>query len=156
MFVVDKSEKFSWLVRVGYFSRAVLYTVVGLIALTSAGRIAEGTAGIFKAIEDFPAGIAILWIMVLGLFGYALFRFCSPLFDIENEGSDAKGWGKRIGHAGSAIGHLALAWSAFKFATDSGSSGGGAQEAAGFRLRAGGDGSRGGAGAPLGSGRSTV
>ena len=130
MFVVDKSEKFSWLVRVGYFSRAVLYTVVGLIALTSAGRIAEGTAGIFKAIEDFPAGIAILWIMVFGLFGYALFRFCSPLFDIENEGSDAKGWGKRIGHAGSAIGHLALSWSAFKFATDRNSGGGGAQEAA--------------------------
>ncbi|MBB3032949.1 DUF1206 domain-containing protein [Alteriqipengyuania lutimaris] len=129
--MVDKSEKFNWLVRVGYFSRAILYTVVGLIALTSAGRIAEGTAGIFKAIENFPAGTAILWIMVLGLFGYALFRFCSPLFDIENEGSDAKGWGKRIGHAGSAIGHLALAWSAFKFATDSGGgSGGGAQEAA--------------------------
>lgn len=128
--MVDKSEKFNWLVRVGYFSRAILYTVVGLIALTSAGRIAEGTAGIFKAIEGFPAGIAILWIMVLGLFGYALFRFCSPLFDIENEGSDAKGWGKRIGHAGSAIGHLALAWSAFKFATDSNSGGGGAQEAA--------------------------
>ena len=101
MFVVDKSEKFSWLVRVGYFSRAVLYTVVGLIALTSAGRIAEGTAGIFKAIEDFPAGIAILWIMVFGLFGYALFRFCS-----------------------------ALSWSAFKFATDRNSGGGGAQEAA--------------------------
>lgn len=128
--MVDKSEKFSWLVRVGYFSRAILYTVVGLIALTSAGRIAEGTAGIFKAIEEFPAGTAILWIMVFGLFGYALFRFCSPIFDIENEGADAKGWGKRIGHAGSAIGHLALAWSAFKFATDNNSGGGGAQEAA--------------------------
>ena len=129
--MVDKSEKFSWLVRTGYFSRAILYTVVGLIALTSAGRIAEGTAGIFKAIEEFPAGTAILWIMVLGLFGYALFRFCSPLFDIEHEGSDAMGWGKRIGHAGSAIGHLALSYSAFKFATDDGGSGGGgAQEAA--------------------------
>ncbi len=128
--MVDKSEKFSWLVRVGYFSRAILYTVVGLIALTSAGRIAEGTAGIFKAIEEFPAGTVILCIMMVGLFGYALFRFCSPLFDIENEGSDTKGWGKRIGHTGSAIGHLALAYSAFRFATDSGSGGGGAQEAA--------------------------
>ncbi|WP_370176978.1 DUF1206 domain-containing protein [Alteriqipengyuania sp.] len=128
--MVDKSEKFSWLVRVGYFSRAILYTVTGLVALTSASRVAEGTAGVFQAIEDFPAGTAILWTMVLGLFGYALFRFCSPLFDIENEGSDAKGWGKRIGHAGSAIGHIALSGSAFKFATDSGSSGGGAQEAA--------------------------
>ncbi|WP_379546867.1 DUF1206 domain-containing protein [Qipengyuania sp. DSG2-2] len=129
--MVDKTEKFNWLVRVGYFSRAILYAVLGLIALTSVGRISEGTNGIFKAIEDFPAGTAILWLMVVGLIAYALFRFCSPLFDIENEGSDTKGWGKRIGHASSAIGHLALAYSAFKFATtSSGGSGGGAQEAA--------------------------
>lgn len=129
--MVDKSEKFNWLVRVGYLSRAILYTVLGLIALTSAGKIAEGTNGIFQAIQDFPAGTAILWLMVVGLVAYAAFRFCSPLFDIENSGSDAKGWGKRIGHAGSGIGHLALAYSAYKFATSSsGGSGSGAQEAA--------------------------
>jgi len=131
--VVDKSEKFSWLVRVGYFSRAILYFVLGLIALTSASKIEEGTNGIFRAIKDYPAGTAILWIMVIGLIAYALFRFCSPLFDIENTGSDSKGWAKRIGHAGSGIAHLALAYSAYKFATSSGSSGSsgsGAQEAA--------------------------
>ena len=133
--MVDKSEKFSTLVRVGYFSRAILYSVLGLIALTSASKIAEGTNGIFRAIEDFPLGTAILWIMVIGLIAYALFRFCSLLFDIENNGSDAKGWGKRLGHGGSGIGHLALAYSAYKFATSDGggsggSSGGGAQEAA--------------------------
>ncbi|KZY56640.1 hypothetical protein A3736_07445 [Erythrobacter sp. HI0063] len=135
--MVDKSEKFSWLVRVGYFSRAILYSVLGLIALTSADRIAEGTNGIFLAIEDYPAGNAILWLMVVGLTAYALFRFASTFFDIENNGSDAKGWGKRLGHAGSGIGHLALAFSAYKFASDNstggsggGQSGGGAQEAA--------------------------
>ena len=137
--MVDKSEKFDWLVRTGYFARAILYSVLGLIALTSAGRIAQGTNGIFEAIKQFPLGTVILWIMVIGLFGYALFRFASPVFDIENNGSDAKGWGKRIGHAGSGIGHLALAYSAYKFATSSGGSsggsgsgsgGGGAQEAA--------------------------
>ncbi|MGB3738634.1 MAG: DUF1206 domain-containing protein [Pontixanthobacter sp.] len=130
--MVDKSEKFEWLVRVGYFSRAILYSVLGIIALTSAGAIGEGTDGIFKAIEDLPAGTPILWLMVVGLVAYALFRLCSPLFDIENNGTDAKGWGKRIGHLGSAIGHFALAYSAYKFATTSGGggSGGGAQEAA--------------------------
>ncbi|WP_435200778.1 DUF1206 domain-containing protein [Qipengyuania sp. 902] len=133
--MVDKSEKFNWLVRVGYFSRAILYFVLGLIALTSAQKIAEGTNGIFRAIQEFPLGTVILWIMVVGLIAYALFRFCSLLFDIENNGSDAKGWGKRIGHAGSGIAHLALAYSAYKLATSdtggsSGSSGGGAQEAA--------------------------
>ncbi|WP_120078531.1 DUF1206 domain-containing protein [Aurantiacibacter odishensis] len=130
--MVDKSEKFNWLVRVGYFSRAILYAVVGIIALTSAQKIADGTNGVFRAIEDFPAGTAILWIMVIGLAAYGLFRLCSPLFDIENEGSDAKGWGKRLGHLGSAVGHFALAYSAYKFASSDGggSSGGGAQEAA--------------------------
>ncbi|MEW4448044.1 DUF1206 domain-containing protein [Qipengyuania sp. JC766] len=130
--MVDKSEKFNWAVRVGYFSRAILYAVLGLVALTSAGRIAEGTDGVFLAIEDYPAGTVLLWIMAVGLTAYALFRFCSLLFDIENNGSDSKGWAKRVGHAGSGIGHLVLAYSAFKFANDSASSssGGGAEEAA--------------------------
>ena len=55
----SKSSKFSTLVRVGYFSRAILYCVLGLIALTSAGRISQGTNGIFDAIEEFPLGHAI-------------------------------------------------------------------------------------------------
>ena len=129
--MVDKSEKFNWLVRVGYFSRAILYTVLGLIALTSMGRIAEGTNGVFRAIEAFPAGTVILWILVIGLAAYGLFRLASPVFDIENQGSDAKGWAHRLGHLGSAIGHFALAYSAYRFATSEGSGGGsGAQEAA--------------------------
>lgn len=135
--MVDKSEKFNWLVRVGYFSRAIMYSVLGLIALTSAEKIAKGTNGIFEAIKEFPLGSAILWLMVVGLFAYALFRFASLAFDIENEGSDKKGWAKRLGHGGSGIAHLALAYSAYKFATSATSAeasagsenGGGAQEA---------------------------
>ncbi|QWC55675.1 DUF1206 domain-containing protein [Erythrobacter sp. 3-20A1M] len=134
--MVDKSEKFSWLVRVGYFSRAIFYIMLGFLALTNANRIAEGTDGLFQAIEEYPAGEAMLWIMAVGLLAYALFRFCSPLFDIENTGSDAKGWAERIGHAGSGIGHLTLAWAAFQLASNdtSGhggeSGGGGAEQAA--------------------------
>lgn len=62
--------------------------------------------------------------MAVGLGAYALFRLASPLIDIENNGTDAKGWIKRIGHAGSGIAHLALAWTAFQFATGRPSSGG--------------------------------
>ncbi len=131
--MVDKSEKFNWLVRVGYFSRAVLYIALGAVALTSAGAISQGTDGVFQAIEDIPAGTFVLWIMVVGLVAYALFRFASTAFDVENNGNDAKGWGKRIGHAGSGVGHLALAYSAYKLASRppvSEGSGGGAQEVA--------------------------
>lgn len=114
--MVDKSEKFRWAIRVGYFSRAILYTVLGLIALTSVGQISKGTDGIFRAIENFPLGEAILWIMVVGLTAYGFFRLASFAFDIENQGSDKIGWGKRMGHAGSAICHFALAYSAWQFA----------------------------------------
>ncbi|MEN7537231.1 DUF1206 domain-containing protein [Aurantiacibacter flavus] len=130
--MVDKSEKFEWLVRVGYLSRAILYAVLGLIALTSAGQISRGTEGIFAAVEDFALGQFVLWIMVLGLCAYALFRLASTFFDIEHNGSDTKGWAKRIGHAGSAIGHFALAWTAYEFASgpNAGGGGSGAQDAA--------------------------
>ena len=135
--MVDKSEKFTQLVRVGYLARAILYGVLGLIALTSAGKISQGTNGVFQAIQDFPAGTVILWILVIGLTAYALFRFASTFFDIENSGSDGKGWAKRIGHAGSAIGHLALAWSAFQFATSGGGgSGGGGSDSGGAQQAA--------------------
>ena len=129
--MVDKSEKFNWFVRVGYFSRAILYSVLGLIALTSANKIAEGTNGIFEAIKEFPLGTAILWLMVVGLFAYALFRFASLVFDIENQGSDKKGWAKRLGHGGSGIAHLALAWSAFQFANSGSASSGGSASGSG-------------------------
>ena len=132
--MVDKSEKFNWFVRLGFFSRGVLYSLIGIIALTSAGKIAEGTDGVFNAIEDFPLGTVLLWLMVLGLVAYGLFRLASFAFDIENHGSDGKGWGQRLGHAGSGIGHFALAYSAYRFATAgdaANSGGGGAQEAAG-------------------------
>lgn len=128
--MVDKSEKFTLLVRIGYVSRAILYGVLGLIALTSAGKVGDGTNAAMQAVEDFPAGTAVLWVLVVGLTAYALFRLASFAFDIENNGSDGKGWATRVGHAASGMGHLALAWSAFEFATSGSSGGDGAQEAA--------------------------
>lgn len=128
--MVDKSEKFSLLVRLGYLARAVLYTLIGLIALQSRDEVREGAQGVFRAVEDFPAGTIILWLLAIGLFGYSLFRFASAFFDIENHGSDKRGIARRIGHGASGIGHLALAWSAYNFATGTGSSSDGAQEAA--------------------------
>lgn len=120
----DSSSKFEALVRVGYFSRAVLYVVLGLIALGAIGQISEGTEGIFQTVNQIPGGPVLLWILVVGLTSYALFRFASPLLDIEHSGSDAKGWAQRIGHAGSGIGHLALAWTAYQFASGAPADGG--------------------------------
>lgn len=121
----ERSSKFELLVRIGYCSRAVLYLTLGLIAIGAIGQISQGTEGIFQTVDGIPGGTVLLWILVIGLTSYALFRFASPLFDIEHNGSDFRGWAQRIGHAGSGVGHLALAWTAFTFATGTPSSDGG-------------------------------
>ncbi len=126
--MVDKSEKFNWLVRLGYFARAVLYTLLGIIALTSAEQISEGAQGVFQAIQDYPAGTVLLWVLAIGLVGYALFRLASTFFDIENHGTDKKGIAQRGGHAASAVGHLLLAWSAYQFASSAGGGSSGGDE----------------------------
>jgi hypothetical protein len=123
-------HKFSTFVRIGYFSRAVLYIVLGLIGLASAEHLQQGTDGIFMAIRDFTAGTALLWLMVVGFTFYGLFRLASTLFDIEHHGSDRTGWLARIGHAASAIGHFALALTAYGFATYAPADGSAAQDAA--------------------------
>ena len=63
--MVDKSEKFSWLVRLGYFARAVLYILLGYVALSSAQEISEGTDGVFKAVENLPGARFVAYDPVL-------------------------------------------------------------------------------------------
>lgn len=129
------TSKFEFLVRAGYLSRAVLYLVLGLIALGAIGQISEGTHGIFETVYEMPGGKLLSWVLAIGLIGYAIFRFASVAFDIEHNGSDWKGWGQRLGHGASGIGHLALAWTAFTFATGTASSAGtngGSEAAAGI------------------------
>lgn len=122
--------KFSTLVRVGFAARAVLYMMLGYVGLSSATYLQQGTDGIFVAIRELPLGTALLWLMVLGFTFYGLFRLASAALDIENHGSDRRGMATRTGHAASGLGHLALAMTAYGFATYDSSGGSGAQEAA--------------------------
>ena len=95
--MVDKSEKFRWLVRLGFAARGLVYLLIGLLALTS-GR-ESGPEGAFDLLQNAPFGAPILYLAALGLVGYALFRVA-----------------QRIGHGASGVAHLALAWTAFQFA----------------------------------------
>src|SRR5688500_13228558 len=126
--MVDKSEKFGWLVRLGFAARGLVYLLIGVLALT-ANREQTGPEGAFNLLQGAPLGAPILYLAALGLVGYALFRLCSLLFDVENHGADGKGIAHRIGHGGSGVAHLALAWMAFQFAqgTKRAASGAGAQ-----------------------------
>lgn len=122
--MVDKSEKFSWLVRLGYAARGLLYIVIGYLALSSSHRD-KSQRGAMAYIEQMPGGTALLYLAAAGLLGYALYKFCSLLFDVEHHGGDAKGMAVRIGHGGGGIVYAALAWSAFQLAAGARTTAGG-------------------------------
>jgi hypothetical protein len=136
--MVDTSEKFRWLVRLGYAARGVVYLVFGYLALTTANQARDGGTAVFDLLRDVPLGTLVLWLMALGLLAYALFKFISAIGDVQHHGSDPKGLMKRVGEGASAIAHTILAFAAYQYATGSsgGSSSGseGSQQAAGSIL----------------------
>lgn len=115
--MVDKSEKFSWFVRLGYFARGVVYLLLGYLALSTAGKAEDGQAAVFDLLQDIPLGSVILYLVAIGLLAYAAFKAIDAASDLENHGEDAKGRMKRVGSAASAVAHLLLAWTAYQFAT---------------------------------------
>ena len=123
--------KFQLLVRLGFLARAVVYVLLGYLALQSRSAIEDGPKDVFAFVQDIPLGTPLLYLCTVGLLGYALFRLSSLVLDTEHAGSDGKGWAKRIGHGASGVGHLILAYTAFQFAQGgSGSGGSNAQDAA--------------------------
>ncbi|SDS07031.1 protein of unknown function [Halopseudomonas xinjiangensis] len=131
--MVDKSEKFSWLVRLGFAARGVVYLLLGYLFLAATGQsqASEGPQGVFDYLQEVPGGTPILYLCALGLVGYALYRLSSLLFDAENYGRDKKGIAQRLGHGASGLAHLVLAYTAFQFAqgNQQSSGGGGGGEA---------------------------
>ena len=95
--MVDKSEKFQLLVRLGYAARGLVYLTLGYLALTTANRARGGGEAAFEVLQDIPLGTALLWLMAAGLLAYAIFKFISAIGDVQHHGSDAKGLATRVG-----------------------------------------------------------
>ncbi|TCJ37409.1 DUF1206 domain-containing protein [Parafrankia sp. BMG5.11] len=132
--MVDKSEKFSWLVRLGYAARGVVYLLLGYLALSTAGKAQDGQSAVFDLIQDVPLGTPMLYLVAIGLLAYAAFKLIDAATDVERHGDDTKGKAKRVGSAASGIAHLVLAYTAFQFASgdkqQSAQGGGGSQDTA--------------------------
>ena len=123
--------KFQLLVRLGYLARGLVYVLLGYLALSSREAVKEGPRAVFSFVQDMPVGSLLLYLSALGLLGYALFRFASTFLDIEHHGTGKTGIAKRLGHLGSGVAHVVLAYTAFQFANGGGSGGGDtAQQAA--------------------------
>src|SRR5918993_2053470 len=105
------------LARLGHASKAVIYAIVGGLALAAAanqgGRITD-TSGALRAFLGKPFGKTMLTVLAFGLIGYAVWRVADAIMDPDRNGTDASGLIVRIGNVVRAGIYGALGVEAFR------------------------------------------
>lgn len=107
------------LARLGYASKATVYGIVGVLALlaaTDSGGAITDRSGALRAILARPLGNTLLFILAIGLCGYALWRVLDAVFDPDRHGTRFAGLVTRIGNIIRAIVYGALGVEAFRLA----------------------------------------
>ena len=132
---IATGKNFKTLARMGYGARGVVYLMIGGLALLTAfgeGGKTTDSKGAITEIMQQPFGYVLLTVLIIGLFGYVVWRFTQAVKDTDGHGNDPKGLAVRSGLFISAISHLFLAFWAmtllFGEQSRSDSSGGGMQE----------------------------
>lgn len=119
----------AWVVpvmRAGYGARGLVYVLVGILALLAAiyGGDAEGTSASLAQLRDQPFGALALWVIAIGLFAYAVWRWVDAAMDLEDYGHDARGIVARLGQTVTGLIHAALGVQALLLAMGRSSGGG--------------------------------
>ena len=108
------------LIRLGYVVRGLVYGVIGLlafqVAVGSGGKLTD-QQGAIAALGGTPLGQVLLYVMLAGLIGYALWGFIRAVVDPLQEGTDAKGIAQRVGYMVSGISYGLLALSTYGLIT---------------------------------------
>ena len=94
------------LARLGYASKALIYTIMGYLALAAAmrqgGRVTD-MYGALRALLGNPLGRILLVVLAIGLWGYAVWRVLDAIRDPDRHGTDFKGLVTRIGNVVRAL-----------------------------------------------------
>ncbi len=100
------------LTRLGYGVRGFIYIMMGFLALSvvlGKGGTPVDPQGAINAIGRQPAGLYLLWVVLIGLISYALWGIIRALFDPLHKGNDMKGVLARVGFLLSAASYSYLA-----------------------------------------------
>lgn len=105
------------LARLGYASKALIYAIVGMLAIAAAanrgGRVTD-TSGALKVVLVQPFGRILLMVLAVGLCGYAAWRLLDAVRDPDRYGTNVKGLVTRIGNAVRGAIYGALGIEAFR------------------------------------------
>jgi hypothetical protein len=99
------------LARLGYASKAVIYGIVGILALLAvfrAGGAVTDTSGALRVVLTQPFGRVLLLVLTVGLCGYAVWRVLDAVADPDRDGTAPSGLVTRIGHVARGIVYGAL------------------------------------------------
>jgi hypothetical protein len=118
----QQTRAFEVLARAGFVSRAVIYGIVGVLAVKlalGAGGKATDQSGALKTIAHQPFGEFLLILVAIGLAGYSLWRLLHALLGHGPEKSDTKL--DRLAALGSGVAYGVVCAIAVKILLESGS-----------------------------------
>jgi uncharacterized protein DUF1206 len=117
--------------RLGLVAKAVLYAVIGILAI----RVALGgreespdKGGALRTIAEQPFGKGLLVLLALGLAAYTLWRLAQAILDRDSEGEGLKGLTKRAGSLAKAAWYGTLCGLTVSTLVGNGSGGGNEQQ----------------------------
>ena len=113
------SNAMRWLARAGLAARGVMYVVIGWIAVEVAFHRSNQQAdrtGALHAISATPVGGVLLWLLVIGFIGMALWRLSEAVYG--SPGSGGQKASKRLAALGQAIIYGIIAYGVLKYAAD--------------------------------------
>jgi hypothetical protein len=105
--------------RLGYASKAVVYGIVGVLAILTAvnqGGAITDTSGALRVVLTRPFGRMLLIVLAIGLCGYAAWRLLDAAMDPDRAGTSPTGAVTRIGNAVRGCIYGALGLEAFRLA----------------------------------------
>lgn len=117
------------LTRLGYASRGLIYVMMGILALDVALGKSSSPANPQNAIEAIgrqPAGLVLLWLVLIGLVSYALWGVIRAVLDPLQKGDDLKGLIVRAGFLISAASYAFLILPTYGYISGAGKPGQGA------------------------------
>ena len=126
---MNRARRIETWARLGYLARGFIYLVIGWLAIDSNRPLSAGEA--VKSVETMPLGTLLLAMLVVGLFGYGLYRIAEGFLDLDREGRNAKGLIVRGAAVFCGLAYWALALVGLQAMIDGRASSGEAGRAAG-------------------------
>jgi hypothetical protein len=113
---VARSDGFKGLAKLGLAARGTIYLLIGWFAvLLAAGKKPPETdqRGAMQEVAQHNGGFLLLWLIAIGLTGYALWRFSEAAFGVVGKGEKSRNAGPRLQSLARGLIYAGLAVSAF-------------------------------------------